>query len=198
MKMMKNKFDRSYWELRYEENKTGWNIGYASLPIKEYIEQLEDKSATILIPGAGNSYEAQLLWNNGFINTFVLDIAKQPLENLKNRVETFPNNQLLHQDFFELNKTFDLIIEQTFFCALNTDLRNQYAEKMYQLLKPNGKLVGLFFDFPLTESGPPFGGSIEEYKSIFGKYFKIKTLERATNSIKERQGKELFFIFERL
>ncbi|WP_246035925.1 methyltransferase [Winogradskyella algicola] len=196
--MMKNKFDRSYWELRYEENKTGWNIGYASLPIKEYIEQLEDKSATILIPGAGNSYEAQLLWNNGFINTFVLDIAKQPLENLKNRVETFPNNQLLHQDFFELNKTFDLIIEQTFFCALNTDLRNQYAEKMYQLLKPNGKLVGLFFDFPLTESGPPFGGSIEEYKSIFGKYFKIKTLERATNSIKERQGKELFFIFERL
>lgn len=198
MKMKKNKFDRSYWELRYEENKTGWNIGYASPPIKEYIEQLEDKSATILIPGAGNSYEAQLLWNNGFINTFVLDIAKQPLENLKNRVETFPNNQLLHQDFFELNKTFDLIIEQTFFCALNPNLRNQYAEKMYQLLKPNGKLVGLFFDFPLTESGPPFGGSIEEYKSIFGKYFKIKTLERATNSIKERQGKELFFIFERL
>jgi thiopurine S-methyltransferase len=196
--MKKNKFDRSYWELRYEENKTGWNIGYASPPIKEYIEQLEDKSATILIPGAGNSYEAQLLWNNGFINTFVLDIAKQPLENLKNRVETFPNNQLLHQDFFELNKTFDLIIEQTFFCALNPNLRNQYAEKMYQLLKPNGKLVGLFFDFPLTESGPPFGGSIEEYKSIFGKYFKIKTLERATNSIKERQGKELFFIFERL
>jgi thiopurine S-methyltransferase len=139
-----------------------------------------------------------LLWNKGFTNTFVLDIAKQPLENLKKRVESFPDEQLLHHDFFELNQKYDLIIEQTFFCALNPDLRKQYVEKMFQLLKPNGKLAGLLFDFPLTESGPPFGGSVEEYNAIFSKYFKIKTLQRATNSIKERQGKELFFIFERL
>ncbi|WP_243472406.1 methyltransferase [Winogradskyella sp. MH6] len=196
--MKKNKFDKAYWDHRYKENKTGWNIGYASPPIKEYIEQLKDKSTSILIPGAGNSFEAELLWNKGFANTFVLDIAKQPLENLKKRVESFPDEQLLHDDFFELNQKYDLIIEQTFFCALNPDLRKQYVEKMFQLLKPNGKLAGLLFDFPLTESGPPFGGSVEEYNAIFSKYFKIKTLQRATNSIKERQGKELFFIFERL
>ncbi|MEF3080309.1 methyltransferase [Winogradskyella poriferorum] len=196
--MMKNKFDKAYWEHRYEENKTGWNIGYASPPIKKYIEQLDNKSISILIPGAGNSFEAELLWGKGFTNTFVLDIAKQPLENLRNRVKDFPDEQLLHHDFFELNSKFDLIIEQTFFCALNPDLRKQYVEKMYQLLKPNGKLVGLLFDFPLTESGPPFGGNKDEYEAIFSKYFKIKILERATNSIKERQGKELFFIFERL
>ncbi|MBL86759.1 MAG: SAM-dependent methyltransferase [Winogradskyella sp.] len=195
---MKNKFDKAYWEHRYEENKTGWNIGYASPPIKKYIEQLDNKSISILIPGAGNSFEAELLWGKGFTNTFVLDIAKQPLENLRNRVKDFPDEQLLHHDFFELNSKFDLIIEQTFFCALNPDLRKQYVEKMYQLLKPNGKLVGLLFDFPLTESGPPFGGNKDEYEAIFSKYFKIKILERATNSIKERQGKELFFIFERL
>jgi len=198
MKMKKNKFNKAYWDNRYKENKTGWNIGYASPPIKEYIEQLNDKSASLLIPGAGNSFEAEFLWDQGFSNTYVLDIAKQPLENLKDRVKSFPKEQLLHQDFFELNRTIDFIIEQTFFCALNPDLRKRYVEKMHQLLKPNGKLVGLLFDFPLTESGPPFGGSIEEYKSIFSNFFRIKTLERATNSIKERQGKELFFIFERL
>ena len=133
--MMKNKFDKAYWEHRYEENKTGWNIGYASPPIKKYIEQLDNKSISILIPGAGNSFEAELLWGKGFTNTFVLDIAKQPLENLRNRVKDFPDEQLLHHDFFELNSKFDLIIEQTFFCALNPDLRKQYVEKMYQLLK---------------------------------------------------------------
>ena len=69
---------------------------------------------------------------------------------------------------------------------------------MHQLLKPNGKLVGLFFDFDGTESGPPFGGSIQEYKTLFENQFKINTLERSINSIKERQGKELFFIFESL
>ncbi|APY07504.1 SAM-dependent methyltransferase [Winogradskyella sp. J14-2] len=196
MRMEKNKFNKAYWELRYEKNKTGWNIGYASPPLENFIKQLRDTSISILIPGAGNSFEAELLWNEGFTNTFVLDIAKQPLENFKKRVKNFPYEQVLHQDFFELNRTFDLIIEQTFFCALNPDLRKRYVEKMAQLLKPNGKLVGLFFDFPLTEAGPPFGGSINEYKSIFNKHFKINTLQRATNSIKERQGKELFFIFE--
>lgn len=194
--MKKNKFDKAYWDLRYKENKTGWNIGYASPPIKEYIKQLKDKSISILIPGAGNSFEAELFWNKGFTNTYVLDIAKQPLENLKNRVKDFPDEHLLHQDFFELNRTFDLIIEQTFFCALDPDLRKPYVEKISQLLKPNGKLVGLLFDFPLTESGPPFGGGIDEYKCLFNKHFKIKTLERATNSIKERHDKELFFIFD--
>lgn len=198
MMMRRNKFNKAYWDNRYKENKTGWNIGYASPPIKEYIEQLNNKSASLLIPGAGNSFEAEFLWDQGFSNTYVLDIAKQPLENLKDRVKSFPKEQLLHQDFFELNRTFDFIIEQTFFCALNPYLRKQYVKKMRQLLKPNGKLVGLLFDFPLTESGPPFGGSIEEYKFIFSNFFRIKTLERATNSIKERQGKELFFIFERL
>ena len=196
--MKRNKLDKAYWENRYKANETGWNIGYASPPIKEYIEQLKDKSVSILIPGAGNSFEAELLWNKGFTDTYVLDIAKQPLINLKNRVENFPSEQLLHQNFFELDQTFDLIIEQTFFCALSPKLRKQYVEKMFQLLKPNGKLAGLLFDFPLTESGPPFGGSLNEYETIFSKYFKIKTLERSTNSIKERQGKELFFIFERL
>ncbi|GAB4162826.1 MAG: methyltransferase domain-containing protein [Winogradskyella sp.] len=195
--MKKNKFDKTYWENRYKENKTGWNIGYASPPIKKYIEQLNNKSACILIPGAGNSFEAEFLWDNGFKNTFVLDIAKQPLENLKNRVQTFPDDHLLHQDFFELNKSFDLIIEQTFFCALSPNLRTQYVDKMYELLKPGGKLVGLLFDFPLTESGPPFGGSRKEYLSLFNEKFKIATLEPSINSIKERQGNELFFIFEK-
>ena len=196
--MKKNKLDKDYWENRYAKDETGWNIGYASTPIEKYISQLQDKSIKILIPGAGNSFEAESLWNKGFSNTFVLDIAKQPLENLRNRVKDFPDEQLLHHDFFDLNNKFDLIIEQTFFCALNPNLRAQYVEKMFQLLNPKGKLAGLLFDFPLTESGPPFGGSLKEYESIFSKYFKINTLERATNSIKERQGKELFFIFERL
>jgi len=66
---------------------------------------------------------------------------------------------------------------------------------MQALLSPKGKLVGLLFQFPLTESGPPFGGSKEEYLNLFSPYFEIKTLDVAYNSIKPRQGNELFFIF---
>lgn len=195
--MKKNKLDKSYWEKRYEENSTGWNIGYTSTPIKTYIDQLENKTLKILIPGAGNSYEAEYLWSLGFKNVFLIDIAKQPLINFKARVPDFPDDQLLNIDFFDLDNEFDLILEQTFFCALDPSLRENYAKKMSELLKPKAKLIGLLFNFELTEEGPPFGGSTSEYISLFEPKFEIKTLETSINSIKQRQGKELFFIFEK-
>ncbi|WP_299101183.1 methyltransferase domain-containing protein [uncultured Winogradskyella sp.] len=188
---------KDYWEKRYINNETGWDIGSVSNPLKQYIDQIKDKSLKILIPGAGNSYEAEYLWNNGFKNIYILDIAQQPLDNLKKRVPEIPINRLLKQDFFKFENQFDLIIEQTFFCAINPNLRVAYKNKMFKLLKPSGKLVGLLFNFELTESGPPFGGSKTEYQSLFQNDFKIKTLEPSINSIKQRQGKELFFIFEK-
>jgi len=196
--MKKNKLDEYYWNTRYQANDIGWNIGYPSTPIKTYIDQLTDKSIKVLIPGAGNSYEAEYLWENGFKNIYVLDIAKTPLDNFKRRVPDFPNTQLLHLNFFDLDISFDLILEQTFFCALNPVLRTKYAQKMHELLRHNGKLVGLLFDFELTEQGPPFGGSRVEYINIFEPFFDIKVLEASTNSIKPRDNKELFFIFEKL
>lgn len=66
---------------------------------------------------------------------------------------------------------------------------------MKSLLNSNGKIAGLLFQFPLTEVGPPFGGSKDEYLQLFENDFEIKTLETAYNSIKPREEKELFFIF---
>jgi len=128
----------------------------------------------------------------------VIDLAISPLENLKKRVPDFPKEHLLQGDFFKHNSQYDLIIEQTFFCALDPVLRNSYVAKMASLLKPKGKLIGLLFNFELTEQGPPFGGSVEEYQKRFSKYFKIKVLESAFNSIKPRSGRELFAIFEKI
>ncbi|NAS11969.1 methyltransferase domain-containing protein [Poritiphilus flavus] len=190
--------NQEYWENRYSENNLGWDIGEVSRPLKEYIDQLSRKDLKILVPGAGFGYEVIYLWESGFKNVFVIDLARQPLGRIKQQIPEFPDKQLIQGDFFELKESgFDLILEQTFFCALNPELRVDYVLKMHELLKDNGKLSGLFFDFPLTEKGPPFGGSLEAYKKLFGKHFKIKTLERAYNSIPPRRGNELFFIFER-
>ena len=190
--------DKTYWENKYTENKLGWDIGHASTPLKEYIDQLTNKNLKILVPGAGNGYEVQYLVQQGFRNVYVIDIAKKPLQNIKENIPQFPAHQFLEGDFFDLEHlNFDLILEQSFFCAIDPTLRKNYVEKMYGLLKEGGKLAGLFFDFPLTDQGPPFGGHKKEYDALFREYFKIHTLERAYNSIKPRQGNELFFIFEK-
>ncbi len=189
------KLNSHYWENRYLNNEIAWNVGEITTPIKEYIDQIENKSVKILIPGCGNGYEFEYLMNNGFNNSFVLDYAETPLENLKNRISNYSESQFITSDFFEHDAQYDLIIEQTFFCALEPKLRAEYVKKMHSLLLSKGKLVGLLFQFPLTESGPPFGGSKEEYINLFSEYFEIQTLETAYNSIKPRQGNELFFIF---
>ncbi len=185
--------EESFWSNKYKKGKTGWNIGYVSTPIKEYIDQLENKDLKILIPGSGNSYEAEYLYKNGFHNVFVADFSKYPLENFQKRFPAFPKNQLLHLDFFKIQQKFDLILEQTFFCALSPDLRNKYVDKMTELLNEKGKLVGVLFDFPFQEkAGPPFGGSKKEYEKLFADKFTIEIMETAYNSIKPRKGNELF------
>ena len=168
-------------------------MGSPSPPLTAFLQKLVHKDQKILIPGAGNAYEIEWLHKNGFTNAYVMDISQIPLNNLKSRVPDFPDSHLLFGDFFELDKKFDLIIEQTFFCALQPDQRKDYVKKMAEIIKPGGKLAGVLFDFPLTEQGPPFGGSRNEYEKLFSPYFTIAKMERCYNSIKPRMGNELFF-----
>ncbi|WP_420571484.1 methyltransferase domain-containing protein [Kordia sp.] len=190
---------KDYWSQRYKDERTGWDIGSPSTPLKEYIDQLEDKTLKILIPGAGNAYEAEYLLQQGFKNIYILDISEIPLKAFQQRNPEFPAENLVCEDFFLHKNTYDLIIEQTFFCSFPPlpETRKQYATHMAELLKPNGKLIGLWFDIPLTGDleKRPFGGSKTEYVAYFTPYFDIKTFEKAHNSIPPRADNELFGIF---
>ena len=188
---------KSFWVERYAKGETGWDIGSVSEPLKAYIDQITNKELAILVPGAGNAYEAEYLWQSGFRNLVVIDIAEAPLELFSKRVPDFPKQNLICTDFFEHRGKYDLIIEQTFFCAISPDDRLKYAQKCHELLKKKGKLVGLLFDFPLTEAGPPYGGDFASYKIIFADYFDFRSFAPCYNSIKPRLGRELFFIFEK-
>ncbi|MFY9242517.1 MAG: methyltransferase domain-containing protein [Polaribacter sp.] len=181
-----------FWNHKYINNKTGWDLGVISPPLKAYFDQLVDKDLKILIPGGGNSYEAEYLYNNGFQNIFVVDLSEIPLQNIKKRIPNFPDAQLIQADFFNLNDTFDLVIEQTFFCAIHPSLRPNYAQKMYEILKPTGKLVGLLFDAVLNDNHPPFGGNQKEYRTYFQTYFKNIQMDSCYNSFHNREGMELF------
>ncbi|WP_431134602.1 methyltransferase domain-containing protein [Psychroserpens mesophilus] len=191
------KLNEDFWESRYKNKDIGWDLGEISPPLKAYIDQLTDKSIRILIPGCGNAYEAEYLVNLGFEKVYVVDVSKTALDNLKSRIPYFPSEQLLHDNFFDLEMTFDLIIEQTFFCAIEPRLRNNYVAKMNALLSNKGKLVGLLFNAELYTDRPPFGGSKSEYLKRFENYFNIILMEGAYNSHHSRANKELFCILEK-
>ena len=185
------------WEKRYQDNETGWDIGSVSRPLQEYFDQLENKSLRILIPGCGNAHEAAYLHEKGFSNVFLVDLATTPLKNFAKKYPDFPKDHLIQANFFEHKDEYDLIVEQTFFCAINPADRAAYASQAASLLEKGGKLVGLLWATPMNENKPPFGGSKEEYLQYFEPYFKLRTFELAHNSIKPRAERELFLIAEK-
>ena len=67
--------DQAYWDAQYKAKATGWDLGQVSPPLQDYIDTLENKNSSILIPGCGNTYEAEYLLQKGFTNITVIDIA---------------------------------------------------------------------------------------------------------------------------
>lgn len=184
--------DAAYWQKRYDDKNTGWDLSQVSTPIKVYCDQLEDKSLSILIPGAGNGYEAEYLVNQGFVNVSALDFAESACENLRERVGENNHLNIICDDFFKHQGIYDLIIEQTMFCALHPDQRHAYVEKIYSLLTIGGKYVGLLFASQFEKQGPPYGGQKSEYLDLFLPLFKEVSIEPCYNSIAPRAGNELW------
>lgn len=191
--MVVNHFDAAYWSERWKTGETQWDVGYPSLPLKKYIDGLTNKTLKILVPGAGNAYEGIYLIEKGFKNTVILDICKEPLELLKKRKNISKKNIILG-DFFTHFGKYDLILEQTFFCAIPISMRKKYVEKCHDLLERGGMIVGVLFNDELNTDHPPFGGNEEEYTKLFEKLFEIN-IAPCYNSIGPRQNRELFIQF---
>ncbi len=183
----------AYWEKLYQDGHTGWDLGRVSGPMQHIIDQFHDKALKILVPGAGNGYEVAYLHQNGFYNVYLLDWAAPPLKTFAVKYPGFPKDHLLHNDFFLLEDQFDLVLEQTFFCALDPVLRPDYVLKMSDILRDRGRLQGVLFKVPLNEDHPPFGGSIEEYHQLFAGKFIIEYLAESLHSDPGRVGKEALF-----
>jgi len=162
------KLDAEYWNHRYKNQRTGWDIGHANHGLVEEVKSRFPKSTKILIPGAGRAHEAEALWQAGFLNTYVCDWAQEAFTDLRTSkvlAKAFSstediNARLIVEDFFKVEDAFDLILEQTFFCAIDP-------------------------------SKPPFGGDKETYVRLFSKRFEVVELNRFDRSIVPRQGKEL-------
>lgn len=186
----------SYWDERYQEDNTPWDMKAPSPPLKNYIDTIENKGAAILIPGCGNAYEAGYLLEKGFTDVSVIDLSNTVTEVIKRKYEG-SKLKVTTGNFFDLKGSYDLILEQTFFCAIDPSLRQAYVDKCYQLLKPGGKIAGVFFNNKMVEVEPPYVASTEEYIEFFKDKFYLNKLEPCTTSVPPRMGNELSFEFEK-
>lgn len=181
-----------YWDIKWQHKETGWDLGFASPPIEQLMSKFENKEARILIPGCGSAYEAESLSIQGYKNITILDISSTAIQILKEKYKDKKEISVICTDFFEHVGNYDLIIEQTFFCAILPSKRMDYAKKAFELLNEKGRVLGVLFNKYFKNQGPPFGGNIEEYRSVFSPYFEIEKMENCYNSIEPRRGSEVF------
>jgi len=189
-----NELNADFWNHRWKSGLTGWDIGYASPPLVEYMSQYEDKSVSILIPGCGNSYEAENLLSKGFDDITLIDISEELTNRLRERFKKAPQIKVIYEDFFNHVGQYDLILEQTFFCAQILERREEYVRHIASLLKRGGRLVGVLFNVDFGKEGPPFGGDENEYRKLFSDLFDIRVMSPCYNSIPPRAGSELFVV----
>ena len=184
---------KDYWSNLYHNKETGWDIGFPSPIIKEYVDQLTNKSISILIPGCGNAYEAEYLLAQDFTNITLIDIVPSLTAALEKKFvkEIGKRIQIITGNFFDHEGSYQVILEQTFLSALDPSLRTQYVDKMHSFLVKGGHLAGVLFN-KIFDDGPPYGGTMHEYELMFKNKFYIKTLEPCYNSIERRKGSEAF------
>ena len=190
------KLNAAYWNAQYQQQLIGWDMGTVSPPLKTYIDQLTNKNIHILIPGCGYAHEADYLLQLGFLNITLMDVSSEACKTLHEKFKNQRAIKILNADFFEHQGQYDLILEQTFFCALDIKYRALYPGKMQNLLTKNGKLVGLFFAVEFPKLGPPYGGSTDYYAHLFYPYFESKAFQTCYNSHPKREGTELFVIMK--
>ena len=81
-------------------------------------------------------------------------------------------------DFFKLpsklKRSFDWLVEHTFFCAIEPVQRPDYVRAAASALRTGGRIFGIFYLNPDKESEPPFAVSKKELTGLFDPYFTLR------------------------
>lgn len=199
------------WNERYVTDHTPWDLGSVAPPFVALMKEERFPSGKLLVPGCGRGYEAIYFARHGFAVT-ACDFSQQAcaeMQAMADRAEV--PLQVECGDFFNLPQryagAFDYMLEQTFFCAIPPEKRPDYVKAAAHLLKPGGRLFGVFFQFDdehagregaEAEEGPPFGTSMDELRHLFRPMFRIDALEWCDSSHPRRTNEELWAEFVRL
>ena len=202
---MDNEFDVNSpqgWDKLYIDNNTGWDLGQPTPVFTNIAKDIRPGNLCIL--GCGHGYDAIMFSQNGF-NVTAVDFAPTPIKYINDKARELSLDIItIQENIFSLSPRldnhFDYIIEQTCFCAIDPQKRKAYHDLVYNLLKPGGSIIGLWFPIgkSLSEGGPPFAVSEKEVKLLFNYKWDMKKEEFPNNSIESRLGREKLIIFKKL
>lgn len=192
----------SYWDGLYAQKEDGWELGGPSPPLARIIRTLAAKATPrAVVPGCGRGHEVIALAEHG-IDATGLDFAVDAVAGARANIErAFAAGRLKAParveriDLFTAASSnlgpFDLAVEHTCFCAIDVARRDEYVQVIADLLRPGGKLIGLFYAHE-RPGGPPYATTEKEVRERLAARFDVVRAEVAPDSIDRRKDNELF------
>jgi len=162
-----------FWNSRYLQDKTPWELEEIPADVRTFLKK-PGKGAKVLIPGCGSGHEIMAFADAGYEVT-AIDFAPFAVERARRMVGSDLAANILLGDFFEHDfpgSHFDVVYERAFICSLTPDRRPAYRDRMAQLLKYRGLLIGYYYyNQPDPADDPPYGFAWGTADDLFAQYF---------------------------
>lgn len=181
--------DDRTWIKAWEAGRTPWDTGRAVPALVKLVEERTLPEGRALVPGAGSGYDVLALASptRQVIGLDIAEGAKRRFEGLRQEAGISADRaEVIVTNFFDYQaeEPFDMIWDYTFLCALDPGIRAKWAQRIDELLAPDGELVTLIF--PGVDKGPnegpPYAMSPELLKDLLEPTFEAYFLEATPNT----------------
>jgi SAM-dependent methyltransferase len=193
----------SEWQKRYDQNDTPWDKGAPAPALVKFLHE-KQIAGRVLVPGCGRGHEVRVLGTQPNISVVGLDLSTTAIaqaKELPSQSGSDTDISFIVGDFFhlpsKLKRSFDWLVEHTCFCAIEPHQRQDYVRAASVALRTGGKIFGIFYLNPDTESGPPFAVSKNELCELFDPHFTLLEEWVPKESFPGREDRELVRVMQK-
>jgi len=185
-----------FWNLRFDANFTPWDQRGVPQCLRDYLVNNHNPQR-VLIPGCGSAHEVKHFLD---LNWVPIAIDFSPAAVAQARAQLAAAASYVREDDFFGGAIrpgdFEVIYERAFLCALPRRLWADWAKRVAELIPPNGRLIGFFFEDD-NPKGPPFGLQRGELEKLLSPAFTLFEKKIPPDSIPIFAGKESWQVWSR-
>ena len=197
MKKSANSAVPEFWNQRYASGETPWVLRKIPRTLRSFLKRRITRKR-ILIPGCGTDYGVIKAFADAGFEITAVDFSAVALAEIRKALGNF-EGKIICKDFFksDFGKGFDLVYERTFLCAMHPRKWTGYVKRVAELLRPGGKLIGIFF-YGTEPEPPPYPINKTRAKELFGKYFRLTSDLKVSDSVPMFAGMERWQEWKRI